>query len=627
MSDVSDQEPSNPNPRRPGIFRGMWILMAGDRLRYGVALASLLAAAGMLYLVPLVPQAVIDVVLQENGEETSAISRALIDLLGGRERVGANLWMPLLLIAAVALVAGLFTYGRQRWSAIASQNTARRIRDRLQDRIQRLDLRAYDRLDRGDLLQRCTSDVDTAQVFLSTQVVEVGRAIVMLAVAIPLMFALNWRMAVAAVWLLPVIVGFSFFYFRRVRALFKEKDEAEGRLTAAVNDNLVGIRVVRAFNRQDHEIERFRPRNDEHRRLDANLYSMFASFWSLSDLLCFMQQASVVIVGALLVASTNPDQRILVGEFYFFFAAVGMYLWPVRMAGRIVAEFGKATVAIDRIEEILDLPVEVDEGSTSRRPVDGSIRFRDVGFGYREDESGSTIHGISLDIADGETVAFVGPSGCGKSTLVQLLLRYYDPASGSIEVGGVDVREVPRRELRAGIATVLQQPFLFSRSIRENILLADPAADRGSIELATNEACIHESIMRFEAGYETMVGERGVTLSGGQRQRIAIAQAMLQDPSILVLDDALSAVDTGTEGSILEAIRSRRGRHTTLIIAHRLSTLREADRIVVMSEGRIDQVGTHAELRDRPGLYRRLWEIQASLEAQSSATTEPGDGA
>ncbi|MEC8321669.1 MAG: ATP-binding cassette domain-containing protein, partial [Planctomycetota bacterium] len=182
-------------------------------------------------------------------------------------------------------------------------------------------------------------------------------------------------------------------------------------------------------------------------------------------------------------------------------------------------------------------------------------------------------------------------------------------------------------ELRAGIATVLQQPFLFSRSIRENILLADPAADRGSIELATNEACIHESIMRFEAGYETMVGERGVTLSGGQRQRIAIAQAMLQDPSILVLDDALSAVDTGTEGSILEAIRSRRGRHTTLIIAHRLSTLREADRIVVMSEGRIDQVGTHAELRDRPGLFRRLWEIQASLEAQSSATTEPGDGA
>ncbi|MEE2895361.1 MAG: ABC transporter ATP-binding protein, partial [Planctomycetota bacterium] len=295
--------------------------------------------------------------------------------------------------------------------------------------------------------------------------------------------------------------------------------------------------------------------------------------------------------------------------------------------GRSVGEWGMGPVGFARIVVSLDRPVVDEEGSTSRRPVDGSIRFRDVGFGYREDESGSTIHGISLDIADGETVAFVGPSGCGKSTLVQLLLRYYDPASGSIEVGGVDVREVPRRELRAGIATVLQQPFLFSRSIRENILLADPAADRGSIELATNEACIHESIMRFEAGYETMVGERGVTLSGGQRQRIAIAQAMLQDPSILVLDDALSAVDTGTEGSILEAIWSRRGRHTTLIIAHRLSTLREADRIVVMSEGRIDQVGTHAELRDRPGLYRRLWEIQASLEAQSSATTEPGDGA
>ena len=208
----------------------------------------------------------------------------MIGILGGAERVGANLWIPLVAIAIVALIAGLFTYGRQRLSAIASQNTAKRIRDRLQNRIQRLDMRAYDGLDRGDLLQRCTSDVDTAQVFLSTQVVEVGRAILMLAIGIPVMFLVDWRMAVAAVWLLPGIVFFSSHYFRKVRALVRAKDEAEGRLTAAVNDNLVGIRVVRAFNRQRHEIERFQPRNDEHRRLDARLYRVFASFWSLSDL-------------------------------------------------------------------------------------------------------------------------------------------------------------------------------------------------------------------------------------------------------------------------------------------------------------------------------------------------------
>ncbi|MAC19751.1 MAG: ABC transporter [Phycisphaerae bacterium] len=591
----------------------MWDLMAGDRVRYVMALGFLLVAAGLLYLIPLVPQAVIDVVLGSNGDQASALSQWIITALGGRERVADDLWLPLILIATIAIAAGGFTYGRQRWSAIASQNTAKRIRDRLQDRIQRLDMRAYDTLDRGDLLQRCTSDIDTTQVFLSTQVVEVGRAVVMLAVAIPVMFLVDWRMAIAAVWLLPVIVGFSFFYFRRVRVLFKLKDEAEGRLTAAVNDNLIGIRVVRAFNRQEHEIERFKPFNDEHRRLDARLYSVFASFWSLSDLLCFMQQASVVMIGAWLLST----ERILVGEFYFFFAAVGMYLWPVRMAGRIVAEFGKATVAIDRIEEILELPVEVEEETeiSDRPPTDGAIRFQSVGFAFSPDAP--VLENVDFEIADGETIAIVGPSGCGKSTLVQLLLRFYDPDAGSITLGGVDLRRLPRRELRTRIATVLQQPFLFSRSIRENVVLADPTADATRVEAATGEACIHDSILRFESGYDTPVGERGVTLSGGQRQRIAIAQALLQNPDVLVLDDALSAVDTGTERTILDAIRSRRGDHTTIIIAHRLSTLREADRIVVMGGSGIEAIGTHAELRSQSGLYRRLWEIQSRLEAAS----------
>lgn len=609
---------SQPTPSTGQLFRGMWDQMGPDRGRYGLALASLLVAAGLLYLIPLVPQAVIDVVLSSSSLPASDMSISIVGWMGGPEVVAANLWIPLLVIAVIALLAGMATYGRQRWSAFAAQNTAKRIRDRVQDRVQRMDLTAFDGLDRGDLLQRCTSDVDTAQTFLSMQVVEVGRAFVMLLVAIPVMFLLDWRMGVAATWLLPAIVIFSFVYFKRVRSLFKEKDEAEGRLTSVVNDNLVGIRVVRAFNRQRYENDRFRPYNDEHRKLDAKLYYVFASFWSLSDLMCFAQQASVVMVGAWLLATGV----IPVGEFYFFLAAVGMYLWPVRMAGRIVAEFGKATVALDRIQEILALPIETDapDSSGAGRLAEseggrGRIAFRDVSFAYSPETP--VVENVDLEIESGETIAIVGPSGCGKTTLIQLLLRFYDPDSGAITLDGRDVRSMSRAALRTSVATVLQQPFLFSRSIRENILLADPAADPARVELATGEACVHDAIMRFDAGYDTMVGERGVTLSGGQRQRIAIAQALLQDPTVLVLDDALSAVDTGTERSILAAIRARRGRHTTIVIAHRLSTLQEADRIVVMESGRVAMIGTHQELRSRPGLYRRLWDIQSTVEAQS----------
>ncbi len=609
---------SQPTPSTGQLFRGMWDQMGPDRGRYGLALASLLVAAGFLYLIPLVPQAVIDVVLSSSSLPASDMSISIVAWMGGPEVVAANLWIPVLVIAFIAFLAGLATYGRQRWSAFAAQNTAKRIRDRVQDRVQRMDLKAFDGLDRGDLLQRCTSDVDTAQTFLSMQVVEVGRAFVMLLVAIPVMFLLDWRMGVAATWLLPAIVIFSFVYFKRVRLLFKEKDEAEGRLTSVVNDNLVGIRVVRAFNRQRYENDRFRPYNDEHRKLDANLYYVFASFWSLSDLMCFAQQASVVMVGAWLLATGV----IPVGEFYFFVAAVGMYLWPVRMAGRIVAEFGKATVALDRIQEILALPIETDapdqRGAGRLAEPEGGrgrIAFRGVSFAYSPETP--VVENVDLEIDSGETVAIVGPSGCGKTTLIQLLLRFYDPDSGEITLDGRDVRSMSRAALRTSVATVLQQPFLFSRSIRENILLADPAADPARVELATDEACVHDAIMRFDAGYDTMVGERGVTLSGGQRQRIAIAQALLQDPTVLVLDDALSAVDTGTERSILAAIRARRGRHTTIVIAHRLSTLQEADRIVVMESGRVAMIGTHQELRSRPGLYRRLWDIQSTVEAQS----------
>ncbi|MCH2160928.1 MAG: ABC transporter ATP-binding protein/permease [Phycisphaerales bacterium] len=602
---------------RKAKLRGLWTVMHGDRRRFAVAMTAMLFAAILLYLVPLIPQAVIDGALSDAPEKAGRLTTFVVEMLGGHEYVRTHLWIALVAIAIVAVLAGSLVYLRQRFSAIAAQNTARRLRNEVYDHIQGLPCSTLDHQQSGDLLQRCTSDVDTAQKFLQTQVVEVGRAIIMLLVPLPIMFAMDWRMTIAGIWAQPIVVVFALIYFGRVRHVFREKDEAEGRLTSTVNENLAGIRVVRAFNRQEFEVDRFRERNDEHRRLDERLYRVFANFWSLSDLVCFSQQASVIFVGAWLLYNGTIE----VGQFYFFFAAVGMFLWPVRMMGRILAELGKATVAVERLQEILALPLEPDpEDPIIPERMGGDIRFNEVVFSHGE--SSPVLNSASFQVAEGETVALVGPSGSGKSTIANLLMRFYDPDGGRIQVGGIDLDRIPRRTVREQIATVMQQPFLFSRSIRENVALGVSSIDEADIEHATGMACMHDSITTFQHGYGTMVGERGVTLSGGQRQRIAIAQALLQDPSILILDDALSAVDTRTEHLILRALRERHGRHTTVIIAHRLSTLKEADRILVLEDGRIAQEGTHESLKDKPGLYRRLWEIQS---ADDATTAEGGD--
>ena len=596
----------------PAWIKSIWKLMAGERLRYVSAIGALVVASCFLYLAPLVVQVVLDAALVVDPEaKPSALVGGAAVALGGAEFIADHLWWPALVLIGLTGVAGLFTYLRSRWSAQASERIARNVRDRLYSHLQHLSCSYFDAAQTGDLIQRCTSDVETLRVFLSTQVVEIGRAVAMLLIPIPLMLAIDVRMTIVAVLLIGPIILFSLVYFRKVRHAFRHVDEAEGRMTTTVQENLTGIRVVRAFARQDFEREKFEQGNRAHRDLDYDLYRLAARFWAYSDLICLTQLGLVLGFGAYWLANGTLQ----VGAFFFFLAAANLFIWPIRMMGRILMDLGKAIIALERLHEILDEAPETDldePAEGGREPTRGEITFENVSFSHAADAP--VLHEISFSIEAGRTLALIGPSGCGKSSIANLLLRLYDYDAGSIRLDGRELRTLGRKYVRSQMAVVMQEPFLYSKSLRANITMGRSSAGEEEMIEAARLAAVHESIVGFDQAYDTRVGERGVTLSGGQRQRVALSRALLQEPAILILDDALSAVDAETEQLIIEALRRRQRQHTTIVIAHRLSTLMHADRIIVLDAGRIAQMGTHDELLAQEGLYRRLWKLQTDID-------------
>ena len=574
---------------------------------YSIGIFSIILSQGITLLSPLVIRTTIDSIIGSSIIEHKQI-QYFVNLLGGRIHLRENLWIVGIIVILITILRGIFLYLKNTMSSKSAENIAENIKNQLYDHIQKLPYEYHVSAETGELIQRCTSDVDTIRRFLAIQLMEVVGSLFMLIFTISIMVSLSSKMALISISMLPITFLFAVLFFKKVKKDFKASDEAEARLSTTLQENLTGIRVVKAFAREKYEIDNFDMKNLEHRNLTTKLIMNLSTYWAISDFISFSQIGLVMVYGSYLAVHGD----ISLGTLVAFTSYIGMLVWPVRQMGRTLTDMGKAFVSLKRIDEILMEPIEILVENGKEPTITGNIEFDGVCFEYEKDHP--VLKDITLKINPGETIAFIGPTGSGKSSLVHLLPRLYGYTNGRITLDGIPLDQIDKHWIRKNVGLVLQEPFLYAKTIKENIKLSNPSYTDKKVFDAAKTASIHDDINSFEDQYETMVGERGVSLSGGQKQRMAIARTIINDCPIVIFDDSLSAVDTSTDIAIREALNTRKNKSTTIIISHRISTVAGADMIYVLDKGRIIQSGKHKDLIHEEGLYKRVYTIQSSYE-------------
>lgn len=573
---------------------GLWRLMRGYRMTFLIATLSIGLAALAVAATYLVLGKYIDEIL---------VAENAIRLL------------PLVALAflGLALIQGGATYLSGRLAGKTAEGIAKRMREYLFDHLQRLPFRYHDKARTGELVQRSTSDVDAVRRFFSDQAIGAGRIVLLFAINLAVLISLDARLALLSVLVVPFTVTMSFFFFRRITDAYEAYQEQEATLSTRLQENLSGVRVVKAFARQEYERSKFDVENWERFTRGRRVLRLHSVYWPVSDILSSFQLLLGLAVGALMVM----DGSITIGTYVAYAGIIVWIIWPIRNLGRLVVQMSAGLVSYGRVAEIIkeqEEPLGAGETLPTGAP-EGELAFEGIEFGY---EAGSSVlKEIDLFVQPGQVIALLGPTGSGKSSLVNLLPRFYEYTGGSLRLDGVELNTYPRSYLRRHIGIVEQEPFLFSRTIRENIAYGvKREVSQEEIEAAARAAAIHEVILTFPEGYDTLVGERGVTLSGGQKQRVAIARTLLADPQILILDDSTSSVDPETEALIRAALERLMQKRTSFVIAHRIQSLMSADLIVVLDGGRIVQRGTHEELLEEGGLYEQIYDAQTRIEVE-----------
>ena len=516
-----------------------------------------------------------------------------------------------LFVLGLQLLRYIMLFFESLTRGMMKEGISRNLRVRLYDHVQNLSFKFHNNLDTGDLMQRATSDVESSSQFLSNgfgHLIYIFASVIFGSIAL---YDINPTIMWICLAALPVTATSSILYFKKIDKTYEQLEKEESEMTVVIQESLAGNKVVKAFANEKYEIEKLDKKSINYRERSIKAVSISAKFWGIMDTFAFIEYLTVIIVGVFYVR----NGLMLGTDMVAALMTIGMLVWPLRGLGRMIGEFSRAVNASDRLFKIFDEPSEYLVDGTLTPEIKGQITFDNVSFKF-DDSNEHLLKNISFSIKKGETVAIVGKTGSGKSTIINLLLRMYDYDSGSIKIDGVELKDIKKQFVRSRIGAVLQEPFLYSKTVFQNIAITDKDINPNAVYDAARIASIEKDINTFKNGYDTLVGEKGTTLSGGQKQRVAIARVLVENKPILIFDDALSAVDTNTDIAIRNALSSKQNKSTSIIITHRITTAKEADKIIVINNGVIEAIGKHEDLKDKEGLYKSLWGIQGKLEAE-----------